>query len=166
MSEHVTRAELARRIEEGHQAFVALLAPLSAAQMTTPTVNGTWSIKDNLAHLTAWHDYLTGVLRGVATGEQPPEFVPGATTEDAQNEAVYQANRDRTLEDVRGGFDTSYQAVLAALAALDESALNRPAPWSASQNPVWGSVAGNTYDHYDEHGAIIRRWLATGGAGN
>jgi hypothetical protein len=163
MSPYIIKAELLRQIEEGFQAFEALVAPLSAAQMTTPTVNGTWSIKDNLAHLSAWHDYLAGVMRGVVSGEQPPAFVPGAETEDAENEALYLANRDRALDDVRRGFHTSYQDVLAALAAVDEDALNRPAPWSTSENPIWGTVAGNTYDHYEEHGAIIRRWLEAGG---
>jgi hypothetical protein len=159
MAETITKADLLCQVTEGYAAFQALLAPLDEAQMTAATVNGPWSIKDNLAHLTAWHDYLTGVLRGVWSGEQPAPFVAGAT-EDEQNERLYQAHKDDALEDVRRAFAASYAEVVAAVEAQDEDTLNRPAPWSTSANPVWGAVAGNTYDHYAEHGAIIRRWLA------
>jgi hypothetical protein len=159
MAETIAKADLLRQIAEGYAAFQALLTPLDEAQMITPTVNGPWSVKDNLAHLTAWHDYLTGVLRGVRTGEQPASFVPGAT-EDEQNEHLYQAHKDDALEDVRRAFAASYAEVVAAVETLNEEALNRPAPWSDAPYPVWGTVAGNTYGHYAEHGAIIHRWLA------
>jgi hypothetical protein len=159
MAETIAKADLQRQIAEGYAAFQALLAPLYEAQMTTPTVNGPWSVKDNLAHLTAWHDYLTGVLRGVLYGEEPAPFVPGAT-EDEQNERLYQAHKDDVLEDVRRAFAASYAEVVAAVEALDEQALNRPAPWSTSTYPIWGNISGNTYGHYAEHGEIIRRWLA------
>jgi hypothetical protein len=162
MADTITKAELLRQITEGYQAFQALLAPLGEAQMTTPTVNGPWSVKDNLAHLTAWHGYLTGVLRGVQSGEQPAPFVPGAETEDEENERLYQAHKDDALEDVRRAFAASCDEAIAAVQALDEDALNRPAPWGTATYPVWATVAGNTYDHYAEHGEIIRRWLAGG----
>ncbi|HEV2237813.1 MAG TPA: hypothetical protein VGR57_14230 [Ktedonobacterales bacterium] len=48
---------------------------------------------------------------------------------------------------------------MAAVKALDEDALNRPTPASAPTNPVWGTMAGNTYRHHAEQGEIIRRWL-------
>lgn len=48
---------------------------------------------------------------------------------------------------------------VAAVKALDEDALNRPTPASAPTNPVWGTMAGNTYRHHAEQGEIIRRWL-------
>jgi hypothetical protein len=160
MADTITKADLLRQIREGYEAFQALIAPLSTEQMTTPAVNGPWSVKDNLAHLTAWHDYLTGVLRGVRSGVEPAPFVPEAETVDAENEVLYQAHKDDALDDVRRAFAASYQAAVAAVEALDEAALNRPAPWSTSENPVWGTVEGNTYGHYAEHGDIIRRWLA------
>jgi hypothetical protein len=160
MADTITKADLLRQIAEGYEAFQAQIAPLSTEQMTTPSVNGPWSVKDNLAHLTAWHDYLTGVLRGVASGVEPAPVVPGGETEDEENERLYQAHKDDALDDVRRDFGTSYQDVVAAVEALDEAALNRPAPWSTSERPVWGIVAGNTYGHYAEHGDIIRHWLA------
>ena len=119
------------------QQFEALLAPLSEAQMTTPHVNGPWSVKDNLAHLTVWQDYVLSQLQGILTNQQPPEFMPGLSTEDEENEYIYQENKDRPLAEVQTAFRASYQRVLAAVQAMSEPALNAPSPWSTTGNPIW-----------------------------
>ena len=49
--------ELLAMIQSGYEQFEALLATLSEGQMTIAGVNGSWSVKDNLAHLTAWENY-------------------------------------------------------------------------------------------------------------
>ena len=71
----------------------------------------------------------------------------------------YQENKDRPLAVVIADFRLSYQRVLASVQSISEEALNAPFPWSKSENAVWGLIAGNTYEHYEEHGGIIRRWL-------
>jgi hypothetical protein len=65
MPEPIAKAALLDTIQTGYSQFETLLAPLSEEQMTTPTVNGTWSIKDTIAHLTAWQGYLLNQLQGV-----------------------------------------------------------------------------------------------------
>jgi len=159
MPERIVKAALLGNIQAGYDKFEALLAPLSEEQMTTPTVNGTWSIKDNIAHLTAWQGYVLEQLQGVIDGKEPPEFMPGLTTEDEINERVYQENRNRPLAEVLADLRASYQRVLATVQSLSEENMNTPFPWSKSGNPAWLLIAGNTYEHYEEHGNIIRRWL-------
>jgi len=159
MPETITKAALLDNIQTGYSQFETLLAPLSEEQMTSPTVNGPWSIKDNIAHLTVWQGYLLEQLQGIIDGKEPPEFMPGLTTEDEINERVYQENRDRSLAEVLAAFRASYQRVLTTVQSLSEEALNAPSPWSKSGNPIWPFIAGNTYGHYEEHGNIIRRWL-------
>ncbi len=156
----ITKAELLRRIQAGYDQFEAILAPLGEAQMTSPDVNGPWSVKDNLAHLTVWHRYLLSVLQGILTNQEPPEFMPGLSTEDEINEYIYQANKNRPLAEVQADFRASYQQVLAAVQEMSEQSLNSPSPWSKSANPLWPFIEGNTYGHYEEHGGIIQRWLA------
>jgi hypothetical protein len=158
MPETVEKAELLRRMQAGYQQFEALLAPLSEVQMTDPHVNGPWSVKDNLAHLTVWQDYLLSHLQGLLTNQKPPEFMPGLSGEDAINERIYQENKDRPLAEVHTAFRASYQRVLAAVEAVSEEALNVPLPWRSS-SPLWPFIVGNTFGHYEEHGEIIRRWL-------
>jgi hypothetical protein len=155
-----SKAELLDKVQQGYAQFEDLLAPLSEEQMTTPNVNGTWSIKDNIAHLTVWQNYLLSRLRGVIDGStSEPEFPLSAGTEDEENEQIYQQNKDRFLADVLADFRSSYQSVLATIQSMSEESLNGTFPWSTSDRQVWSLIVGNTYEHYAEHSAIIQRWL-------
>jgi hypothetical protein len=158
MPETIAKTALLDNIQSGYNQFEALLAPLSEEQMTIPAVNGPWSVKDNIAHLDAWQDYLLNQLQGVIDGEKPPKFMPGLS-EDEINEGFYQQNKDRPLAEVMADFRLSYQRILAAVQSISEEALNAPFPWRKNGNAAWGLIAGNTYEHYEEHGNIIQRWL-------
>ena len=154
------KAELLDIIQAGYNQFETLLASLNEEQMMIPGVNGSWSVKDNLAHLTVWQDHLLSQLEGILTNHKPPEFLPGLSTDDEENEYIYQENKDRPLAEVQTAFRASYQRVLAAVQSLSEETLNVPSPWSTSGNPIWPLIVGETYGHYEEHGSIIQRWLA------
>ena len=159
MPETIAKDALLDNIQTGYKQFETLLAPLSEEQMTTPSVNGAWSIKDNIAHLTSWQDYVLRQLQGVMAGKEPPEFLPGLSTEDEENEHFYQENKDSPLTEVLAAFRVSYQRVLATVESMSEKTLNAPFPWEEGRI-VWTFIAGNTYEHYQEHGNIIERWLA------
>jgi hypothetical protein len=155
-----SKAELLDKVQQGYRQFEDLLASLSEEQMTVPKVNGAWSIKDNIAHLTVWQNYLLSRLRGVIDGStSEPEFLSLPGTEDEQNEQLYQQNKDRALADVQADFRASYQTVLATIQSMSEESLNGTFPWSTSDRQVWPLIVGNTYEHYAEHSAIIQRWL-------
>ncbi|HBE24507.1 MAG TPA: hypothetical protein DDW33_02320 [Ktedonobacter sp.] len=159
MAVPIAKVVLLDNIQTGYKQFETMLAPLSEEQMITPNVNGAWSIKDNIAHLTSWQSYVLRQLQGVMTGKEPPEFLPGLSTEDEENEHFYQENKDRPLSEVLAAFRVSYQRVLASVQSMSEETLNAPFPWEEGRI-VWTFIAGNTYEHYQEHGNIIERWLA------
>src|SRR5712691_144868 len=161
MPETIEKAVLLDNIRAEYNRLESLLAPLSEEQLTTPGVNGPWSIKDNIAHLTAWQDYLLHQLQGVLADKEPPEYMPGLSTEDEINERLYQENKDRPLAEVQAAFRTSFQRVLIIVQAMREETLNAPFPWRKDGNPVWPLIADNTYGHYQEHGNIISSWLSS-----
>lgn len=153
------KAALIATIQAGYDQFEVLLASLSEEQMTLPNVNGSWSIKDNLAHLAVWQNYQAARLQGTLDGVEPPNPTPGLETEDEENEYYYQQNKDRPLADVLADFRAAYQRVLAATLALSWEALNKPFPWYDNDVPVGAYTLGNTSEHFEEHGGIIQRWL-------
>ena len=160
MTEHIDKAELLGNMQAGYNTFEALLAGLNEAQMTTPGVNGEWSVKDNLAHLTAWHLRQLDLLQGVRQGKEPGIRLVQDSSVDEINERFYQENKDRSLAEVLAAFRSSYQDVLADVQAMTDEELNKPISW-LDDRPIWLWVAGNTYDHYEEHGGFIRNWLAS-----
>ena len=104
MAETMAKDTLLNNIQEEYNQFEALLASLNEEQMLVPEVNGPWSVKDNIAHLTAWHNYALDQLEGLLAGKEPPAFMPGLTTEDDQNERIYQQNKNRPLAEVLADF--------------------------------------------------------------
>src|SRR5215469_9626948 len=91
------KAALLAMIQADYEQFEALLATLRAEQMTIPGVNGSWSVKDNLAHLAAWQNYQAARMGGVLVGNEPPPLASGLEDEDAINEHLYQQHKDRPL---------------------------------------------------------------------
>jgi hypothetical protein len=158
MSESITKTVLLNNIQSGYNEFAALIAPLSEEQMTIPAVNDHWTVKDNVAHLTAWQSYVLNQLRGLIDGKEPPAFMPGLS-EDEINVGFYEENKERPLAEIMADFHLSYQRVLAGVQGMSEETLNAPFPWRKDGNAVWGLIAGNTFEHYEEHGNIIRLWL-------
>ena len=153
------KAELLANIEAGYDQLEALLSTLSAEQMTIPGVNGSWSVKDNLAHLATWQSYQAARQEGILDGVEPPDPARGLETEDEQNDYYYEMHKDQPLEEVLADFRASYQRVLAATKALSWETLNKPFPWADNNAPVGAYTIGNTYGHYEEHREIIQRWL-------
>ena len=160
MTEHIDKAELLGNMQAGYRTFEALLAGLNETQLTTPGVNGVWSVKDNLAHLTAWHLRQLDLLQGVRQGKEPGIRLVEDWSVDELNEQLYQENKDRPLAEVLAAFRSSYQRVLADVQAMSDEELNKPISW-LNDRPIWLWVAGNTYEHYEEHAGFIRNWLAS-----
>jgi hypothetical protein len=175
MPETINKAELLTKIQAGYAQFETLLANLSEEQMTVPNVNGNWSIKDNIAHITVWQDYLLEQLQGILTGKKPSRFLPDLSLPDDLsdideiNNYIHQKQKDRPLAEVLTTFRASYQRALEAVKTVSGESLNVTPPWSAKDNPiwllitsndpVWHIIASNTYEHYKEHSDIIQHWL-------
>jgi hypothetical protein len=160
MTEQIDKAELLANMQAGYNTFEALLAGLNETQMTTPGVNGVWSVKDNLAHLSAWHLRQLALLQGVRQGKEPDlRLVPDSSVDEI-NEQVFEENKNRPLAEILATFRSSYQHVSAEVQAMTDEELNKPISW-LNDRPIWLWVAGNTYEHYEEHSGFIRNWLAS-----
>jgi hypothetical protein len=159
MSEQKGKAQLLDEMNKSYAALEALLAPLSEEQMTTPGVNGTWSVKDNLAHIVVWQRHELARQRAIREGVEPPDEWPDLSV-DESNERIYQENKARPLTEVLAALRDSHQQLVATVEAMSNEDLNQPVPWS-NERSRWEYIAGNTYEHYQEHGQIIRDWLAS-----
>jgi len=159
MTNQVDRAQILDDIRRDYARLDTLLGTLSEDQLTTPNVNGTWSVKDNIAHLSAWHRHLIANLQAVKARREPPDPWEGKNLDEI-NEMLYQQSKDRSLTEVQAELHATYRDVVALVESMSNEELNRPLDWLESQ-PVSVSIAGNTYGHYQEHIDIIEHWLAT-----
>ncbi len=157
------KIKLFELIQAEHAFLDRTLALLSDAQMTQADVQGGWTVKDILAHITTWEQRCLGWLEAAERGEKPQRPEPGYTWDelDALNEQDRQASKDRPLDEVLSAYRRSYAEILARVAELPREALFDPDyyAWREGQ-PLWLMIAGNTHWHYEEHTATIREWLA------
>lgn len=155
------KPQLLERIHAEYATFTELLDNVSEEQMTMPGVNGDWSIKDILAHIAAWQHRLDERLEA-ALEKREPTLSTNLTNEqmDIDNQRFYEEYKARPLKLVLEDFRAIYGKIVATVHELDTEDLLEPDrfPWMQG-NPLWQLIAGDTYEHYEEHAEPIRAWL-------
>ncbi len=155
------KAELLARIEREWKALQAVFAGLSDGQMSVPDAGG-WSIKDNLAHLSTWENfmcrsYIHKTPAHTAMGIDETAFK--TLDETGINAVIFGRNKDRTVADVLAGLERTHREVLADLAKLSFEEMMAPLdPADPQKRPLIGWIIGNTYDHYREHRLTIEKF--------
>jgi hypothetical protein len=161
MAEQMDKDKILDEMRTKYAALEGILAPLDESRMTTEGVNGDWSIKDILAHITAWHLRLLDRLHAATRNEEPT--LSGVVTDeevDRLNEQFYNENKSRPLKDVLTDFRTTYLQIADVVQAMNEEDLISPQRFAWMRgNPLYYLVAGDTYEHYEEHSPPIQEWL-------
>jgi hypothetical protein len=158
-----TKAQLLDEMRQENDQFEALLAAIGPARMTQPEVAGGWSIKDIVAHLTAWRRRSVARFQAARTGEPaaPPPWPPELQDEDfdAINAWIYAANRDRPLEAVLADSRDTFQQLVDAISALEEAQLRDQSRFAWLEG---SQFRGSTFfgHFHDEHESDMRAWLA------
>ncbi len=162
MAEIPTKDELIAEIRREWLLLETLLNSLTEAQMTTPNVEGSWSVKDMLAHLSAWEKVLLDRL-GAALSRGTAQYPPILSEDDVHrfNARAYTENQDRSLSAVLQEFRSLYTGVLTVVEALGETFLTHPMPldYPLDNLIAWQIIRANTSDHYQEHRLALEAWL-------
>lgn len=158
MNPSLDKATLLTDMHTGYDTFTRLLGLLIPEQMMTPGVNGNWSIKDNIAHLTAWQQQVINMLQAIRQNVDLPDPTPNMT-EDEENELFYQQYQAELLDSVLAEFHATSKRFIDEVRATSEEDLRKPVSW-LDDHSVWRYIPGNQYEHFQEHAHIIRVWLA------
>lgn len=156
MTDFARKTELVQLIEASWAELLAAASQLTPTQLSTP-LDGDWTGKDLLAHITAWEKRVLELLqRG---RNHPGGFqVEGVEDWDVDrvNLSYYEANRARPLTDIQRDFHYIHDQLMAELALWPDD-LDHP-QWSAwiDGPPLWQIIPGDTYEHYEEHITVIR----------
>ena len=156
-------AELIARIEGAWDAFDAQISHYPEDVLMGPTDVAGWTIRDHLAHLTAWEASVLGIIRD----GRPQNETMGvdrslweADDLDAINEQVRARTADDSLAEVLEAQRATHRDLLAALGTVSHEQLRQR--WTdgvgdASDAPtIFQKIVGNTVEHYPEHA----EWIA------
>ena len=160
MSEHIEyegKIKLLINIRAEHDLLEESLACLTPEQMLLPGVDGEWSVKDVLAHISAWERRMLSWIDSHLRGESPD--VPLPWDVERMNAEAYAQVKDKPLAEVLEEFHQSYRDALALAKSLSEEQLKTIYTNTWPMAPLWLGVAANTNWHYKEHRESIEAWL-------
>ena len=143
-------------------------------RLTLKGVVGKWSVKDILAHILAYEQYMADRMQEIAQNEPYipaktqtaldafldefgyPDFGSPLLDDDVPNNWVVEKYRNVSLEDMVTQELSAFASIVALLETMTEETIE--------QHNIYERVANNTYKHYREHIRDIRRWLAVNAA--
>ena len=161
------KTELLERIDDEWAALEQVIESLNEAQMIVPDAGG-WSIKDNLAHLAVWEEfmrlhYLQNLPAPAVLNIDAGIYQRG--DENEQNEILRQRSKSRSVADVLAELRQTHSQVLADLAQVPFADLMKQHyPDDPEVRPLLCWVIYNTYEHYLEHRLTIEKFIKTGEA--
>ena len=159
---YLNKLIILERIQTEHRRLEGVIDALSYEQMQANGVVGEWSVKDILAHLSAWEGFFLCWYETGLCGELPEIPAPGFGWEeiDALNRHVYEEAHDRPLEEVLEDFRESYKRTLAAIELIPEDEMFKPGLYAwLGEGALAGYILANTAKHYRWAKKQVRRWL-------
>jgi hypothetical protein len=134
-------------------------------ELRTAPIDGTWTIKEVIAHVAAWDRELLAGVDEVLAG-QPPHYE--GTVEDEFNADVAASVAGTSLEDVLTEAEAAHWAVMEKLASIppERWEVELPIRWRNGR-PVTFAGSGlfgyryNGHTHFGGHAMEIEEWLAS-----
>ncbi len=145
-----------------------------ARRLTLKGVVGKWSVKDILAHILTYEQFMADRMEEISRGEiylpsktqnaldefleeyGYPDFGSPLLDEESPNAWVIEKYRNVSLEDIVTQELNAFASIVSLLETMRESTIE--------QHNLYDRIATNTYKHYREHIRDIRRWLAVNAA--
>lgn len=161
------KTEVLDAMRAAHAEMLRYLATLTPEQRVAPVLDDGWSVKDSLAHLSAWESmtvaWLEASLRGEEVKRYTPEFLERDDDEsnavmNALNNHLFEQNKNRSWEDVLAEFNAAHENLYRVVERMSEDDIFNPTRFAWRQgSPALDMIAGNTYAHYPEHMEWMRR---------
>jgi hypothetical protein len=158
----IRHTELIAALQTAGTEMESLLAQVGDARLAEPGVSEAWSVKDLLAHITAWEERILAWMDALAANTTPkPAGWSKDWTEEQINEWIFESNQARTATDIVTRWRDVHQSVLNAAQILPEATLfDQKIEW-LNNGSLADSIPGNSYEHILAHAEAIRTWLST-----
>ena len=161
MINHLTTAQLLEVMRTARSNWEALLAEVGEARLTEPGVEGDWSLKDIIAHITYFETWAADNVMAFRRGEPRPQSEYKGLEIDEENARLYELLRAKPLTQVLQESRISFQRSIDAVQGLRDEDLYDPEFTRASGADwaVFDLVEGDTFGHYNDHSTSVRAWL-------
>jgi DinB family protein len=140
------RPELLDREAASWQAFMAAVDRVPVERRAEPGVVPGWSVRDLVWHCGYWADDAARSIEAIGAGGDPEPDEPEDVWQ-ARNDEAAEASKAMSWEEVVSRAEAARERVRAAFASLSQVA-------SSAES----EFVEETFEHYDEHAAEVRRF--------
>jgi hypothetical protein len=159
--QRMTSARLADILRAERTRWNALLDQVGLDRMDILGVEGEWSAKQLVAHLTWYEQAVVDGAQQVLNGGAFTRRRPEGMGLDELNAQIAAESLARPASDVLAEADAVFNQLLTLIANCPQGLLNDPRILGLPDDaPPWMRVANNSYAHYREHEPALRAWLA------
>lgn len=159
MAKPKSKAQLLEEIRTRHERLEAKIAAMPRDVLLLPKTVGAWSVKDTIAHITAWEKMLLSWYEDGVTGKKvklPDYSIKGMLG--TINRKIFEENLHRDLDDVMIDFMANYKKVLTTVESIAEEDIFTPGRYTWTRGKkLLDFIWANTGGHYNEHLAAIER---------
>jgi hypothetical protein len=153
------RAALRAELEDTRLAFHALLNALSDADLRRHGTNPTWTIKEELWHVTFALGFQMGMLRRARQGRNRLP-VPIPLRDWVSERLVRLRGRRATRQSLARRYDAAHAAFLAVVDSIKDDEWQRGARFFGGEFRRVAELAQRPAEHFAEHEAAIRQALS------
>ena len=147
------RRQLLQRLDRAWSDFKDSYAGLSDSQLLEPGVQGRWSVRDILAHVTTWEEEALKHLPLIIRGGRPPRYSTAYGGIDAFNALMTERKRHLSLSDVLRQLDEVHHRLIGYVHSAPEELLARETRFRRR-------LRLDAHSHYPKHAKAIRTWRA------
>lgn len=145
-------------LEVGHQMVLDSVRDLPKREIEAGGACGIWSIKDIIAHLTAYEALVADILTSLThPGNHTPVLERFLSDPAAFNDAEVENRQGRSLEDILDEYTAMHCYVIDEIIRIPEATLREPGalPWYGDAYDVEDFLVYTSYAHKREHCAQI-----------
>lgn len=161
MTRPTTRSELLAAATTEFDRLWEAVESVPTGDRELPGACDSWSVKDLLAHLHAWHQMALGWEAAGVRGEIPVTPAEGYTWAEtpALNRAIQERTADDAWSDVVAGLRRTHDDAVAIISGYDDEDLftKKRYPWTRSTS-VGAYFVSATSSHYAWASKLIRAW--------
>lgn len=159
-----TKAVLIKAIEKEWNSINQLLQGLTEKQWLSIKNTDGWTIKDHIAHLSVWTNYVIALLK-----DQPRHIALGISEEiyhnlediDEINEVIFQGYKNVPLSQIRSAFHAKHAELIQLIAPLSDEDVNKTYIEYATHLPedMTFSYFHTIYDDIVNHFRDHKQWI-------
>jgi hypothetical protein len=149
--------EIFKSMTDSRHSLLLLIEKLSEEDLTRHPVEGVWTIKDLLAHLSSWERV---TLEPMVTFAREGVYTPAPIhDENRWNALQSQSWQGKTLSQTLDNLISSRQELIQQVSNLPEDLLHIPvqAPWGGQETII--QILEGLAWHEEEHTKSIENWL-------